>query len=140
VGQFHVVDFHVSPLSGFLFLSRTIFLPTASPSLRSGRARWATLWRPSGTPDKTELSTLRIFCVLGIFGGGERRNLRFEMSEDWRLHVELVELFGDAEVHDNEESGAAGAFGGRFVCDAFLHPYCAGADVNCAIDDFGHKF
>ena len=56
---------------------------------------------PPGLPIKQNLSTPRIFCALAIFGGGGRRNLRFEMSEDWRLHVELVEFFGDAEVHDN---------------------------------------
>src|SRR6266567_4197637 len=56
------------------------------------------------------------------------------------LAVQLVEFFGDAKVHDDLESGDAGAFGGRFVDHAFLHPDCAGADFNCAIDDFGDEF
>ena len=59
---------------------------------------------------------------------------------DGILHVELVKFFCNAKVHDDKKSGAAGAFGRRFVLDTFLHPNCAGADLNCALDDFGDKF
>jgi hypothetical protein len=43
----HAAEFHVSSLSGVWL--PLIHFPTADPSLRSGQAQWATLWRPSGT-------------------------------------------------------------------------------------------
>ena len=79
------------------------------------------------------------FQTSGTAGGGRFANCA-GYFRDGILHVELVEFFGDAKVHDDEEIGAAGAFGGWFVCHAFLHPDCAGADLNCGFDDFGDKF
>jgi hypothetical protein len=54
--------------------------------------------------------------------------------------VELVEFFGDAQVHDDKDPGAACAGSGKFVGDAFLHPYGAGADLDGCVDDFRDEF
>jgi len=53
--------------------------------------------------------------------------------------MEFVEFFGDAQVHDDKEAGAAGLGRGRFVDDAFLHPYGAGADLNRCVHNFGDE-
>ena len=52
------------------------------------------------------------------------------------LAVELVKFLGDAQVHGDEEAGASGEGRGRFVDDAFLHPYGAGTDLNRCFDNF----
>jgi len=49
-------------------------------------------------------------------------------------------FFQDAGVYDYEEAGAASAFGGFVVRNAFLHPDGAGADADGRLNDVRHEF
>jgi hypothetical protein len=56
------------------------------------------------------------------------------------LPAALIDFFGDAAVHDDEEAGTAGALGGLLVFDSFLHPDRARANADRGVYNFRNKF